>query len=446
MHRLGLLAGLTGLAMCLPAGSVFAMDLLESYKAALVNDANYLAAQASAQADSEALPQAKAQLMPSMSLSLSRTKLNSVSDSYISPVNPTSHLNYFSDNRSLSVRQPIYRKSLFAGYAQAQSNVQASIANLKREEQDLSLRVVSAYFDALLSKEQLQLIQAQKQSASAQLQYAKASYAKGFSTRTDVDEIQARLDVILADQFAAELQIDYSLQTLKSLTNQPVDQLKGLKDFDFSADQAEFDNLAHWTDRALQENPVVIGMQYKLEAAVQEIEKASAGHMPTVDLVAQMSQSAGENATVPNNAYRNKSLAVQINVPIFSGGYYQSTTRQALASKDKAEQQLEATRQSIGLQTQKEFKNVTSGLMRVKALEQAVRSNEQSVISNAKSLEAGIRSRLNLLDAEQKLAQARRDLTEARFNYLIAKVKIYSLVGAADEVVISKVNALLDFN
>ncbi len=446
IRRRGLTAGLAGLALSLQAGSGFAMDLLDSYKAALANDANYLAAQASAQADSEALPQAQSQLMPSLALSYSRTKLNSVSDSYVSPSNPSSHLNYFSDNRALTLRQPIYRKSLVANYAQAQSNVKASMENLKREEQDLSVRVISAYFDVLLSQEQMQLIKVQMQSATVQLLAAKASYSKGVGTRTDVDEVQARLDVILADEYAAKQQIDYALEALKTLTNQPVDHLSGLKIFDFETDRTEFGSLEHWVMRAMQESPVVLGMQHKLDAAIQEVEKASAGHTPTVDLVAQMSQSLGENAISPSNDYRNKSLGVQVNIPLFAGGYYQSTTRQALANKDKAEQQLEATRRSVGLQVQKEHKNVTSGLMRVKALEQAVRSGEQSVYSNNKSLEAGIRSRLNVLEAEQKLAQSRRDLTEARFNYLIAKVKIYSLVGAADEVVISKVNALLDSN
>ena len=442
-QRSAAVTGVLGLLLAALGGSGHAMDLLDAYRAALANDATYLAARASSAADNEAVPQAQAQLMPSASLSYSRTKVASASESYVSSNNATPNLGYFSDNRTLSLREPVYRKSLIAGFVQAQSNVQASLWNLKREEQDLSVRVVSAYFDVLLSQEQLQLILAQKKSASTQLLSAKASFARGFAPRTDVDELQARLDGILADEDAAEQQAEYALQTLKSVTNEVPEQLKGLKASNFHADRSEFASLADWTARALQESPLVIGMQHKLDAAAQEVEKAAAGHVPTVDVVVQISQSKGENAISPFNNYNNRSVGVQVNVPLFSGGYYVSVTRQALAGKEKAEQQLEATRRSVGLQVQKEYKNVTSGLTRVSALEQAVRSNEQSVYSITRSLEAGIRSRLNLLDAEQKLAQARRDLTEARFNYLIAKVKLYSLVGAADERAIAQINALL---
>ena len=433
---------LVGLLLSAVGGPGHAMDLIDAYRAALLNDATYLAARASTESDSEVLPQAQAQLRPSVSYSYARNQVGSTSSSYVSPFNASPKLVYFSDNRSLSFRSPVYHKSLIAGYAQAQSNVQASLFNLKREEQDLSVRVVSAYFDVLLSQEQLQLIQAQKKSAATQLEAAKASFSRGFSPRTDVDEIQARLDGILADEYAAEQQADYARQALRSITNAVPEQLKGLKVSNFYADRSEFANLADWTARALQDSPVVIGMLHKRDAAEQEIEKATSGHVPTVDVVAQLSQSKGENAISPGNEYNNRSVGVQINVPLYSGGYYLSTTRQALASKEKAEQQLEATRRSVSLQVQKEYKNVTSGLTRVNALEQAVRSNEQSVYSNTRSLAAGIRSRLNVLDAEQKLAQAQRDLADARFSYLLAKVKLYSLVGAADESVIAQLNAL----
>lgn len=435
---------LLGVLLSVIGSSGFAMDLLDAYRAALVNDATYLAARASNLADNEALPQAEAQLLPSVSASYSRNKVISNSASYVNPIHPTPDMTYFSENRTLSFREPIYRKALVAGLVQAQSNVQASLFNFKREEQDLSVRLVAGYFDVLLSQEQLQLIQAQKASASTQLQSARASYSRGFGTRTDVDEIQARLDVILADEYSAQQQIEYARQALKSMTNEVPERLKGLKASSFDADRSEFVSLAHWNERAMQESPAVIGMLHKLNAAAQDIEKASAGHTPTVDLVVQISQSNSENAVSPGNEYRNRTLGVQVNWPLFSGGYYLSATKQALANKDKLEQQLEATRRSVGLQVQKEYKNVTAGLARVQALEQAVRSNEQSVYSNARSLEAGIRSRLNLLDAEQKLAQAQRDLTEARFNYLVAKVKLHSLVGAANESVISQINALLE--
>ena len=135
-------------------------------------------------------------------------------------------------------------------------------------------------------------------------------------------------------------------------------------------------------------------------------------------------------------------FGVQLNIPIFSGGATNSAVRQALASVDKAENALESGRRDLGLRVQKEYRNITESIPKIKAIEQAVHSANQMVTSNRKSFSAGLRTAIDILNAEQQLSVAKRDLAQARYIFLISKIKLLALVGEADLAAIQAVNEL----
>jgi len=188
-------------------------------------------------------------------------------------------------------------------------------------------------------------------------------------------------------------------------------------------------NLDEWTQRAEKNSPEMKAMHARLEAARREVSKSQAGHLPTLDAIAQWSNSGSENITRINSRYENKTIGVQLNVPLFSGGYVNSTIRQAVAEQTRAEESLEALRRDLGVRVHKEYRGVSEGVMRVRALEQAVRSADQMMKSTQMSLKAGSRTQLDVLNAQQQYTSALRDLAQARYVYLMSKVKLASLVG-----------------
>ena len=198
-----------------------------------------------------------------------------------------------------------------------------------------------------------------------------------------------------------------------------------------------------WTERAELTSPEIQSLKAQVEVARHEVEKARAGHYPTLDAVAQWSRSNSENVTSVNTRYTNKSIGLQLNVPLYSGGFVNSTVRQALADQERAEQALEALRRDLGVRVHREFRGVTEGVLRVRALEQAVRSAEQVVISNRRSFEAGSRTLVDILNAEQQKVSAQRDLAQARYVYLISRVKLQALAGGPKTEVIDQVNGWL---
>lgn len=419
-----------------------AMNLQQAYDAAAAEDATLRAARAAAEAGRERLPQALSQLRPNVSLSASgfRNHLETTAPNLLGQ-SSTSVDNYTSSNAAIMVKQPLYRKQLSLNYQQAQLYVEEAELTLEREVQNLAVRVAGAFFEALLTQDQLTLLESQKKATQAQLDAARKALDAGTGTRTDIDEAQARLDLTIAQELEALQNVDYTRRQLQVLTNQAVTDLPELDGKALQLRSPEPSALGDWLDKAEQRSPEIQSLKARLEAARVEVRKASAGHLPTVDAVAQWSRSSSENVTRINSTYNNKQIGIQVSVPLYSGGYVSSTVRQALAEQDRAEQLLEATRRDLGVRLHKEFRGVTEGVLRIRALEQAVRSAEQALESSKKSYAAGVRTVLDTLNAEQQLMTARRDLAQARYVYLMSHVRLNALAGQADAQHIAELNA-----
>lgn len=440
-RTLALIAALACAPLCTPAWS---LDLTQAYQAAMEQDATLRATQAATEAKLERLPQARSQLLPSFSASASRNRnaLESTTPNFQgTPV--TTNSNYTSSSAALTLKQPLFRKALMADYRQAQAQVDDANAILDRELQNLAVRVSTAYFEALLTAEQLALVLSQKTAYTSQFDAAKKRLAAGSGTRTDIDEAQAALDLNVAQELEARQNVDFTRRKLQTLVNQPIDHLATLDPDKLVLVQPVPNRIEDWTERAEASSPEIRSLKAQVEAARYQVEKAEAGHYPTLDAVAQLSRNESDTVTSVNNRYTNKSIGLQLNVPLYSGGYVNSTVRQALAEKERAEQALEALRRDLSVRVHQEFRGVTEGVLKVKALEQAVRSTEQVARSNRRSFEAGSRTLIDTLNAEQQKVSAQRDLAQARYIYLISRVRLQALAGGPKTEVIDEVNGWL---
>ena len=420
------------------------MNIKQVYQAALEQDASIRASRAAADAGRERLPQARAGLLPQISATASRNNNNLDSTSPNLLGNPvTTNDQYFSDSKTVQLRQPLMNMQRWLQFEQAKSLVEESEATLDRDLQNLVVRVAGAYFEYLMADEQLELVLAQKKLYTSLVDAAKKGLAAGSGTRTDIDDAQARLDMASAQELEARQNQDQTRRQLEVLINQPVSSVAKLNVSALKLVGPEPANLDAWTLKAEQNSPEMKAMQARLDAARREVSKSQAGHLPTLDAVAQWSNSGSENITRINSRYENKSIGLQLNVPLFSGGYVNSTIRQAVAEQTRAEETLEALRRDLGVRVHKEFRGVTEGVLRVRALEQAVRSAEQMMQSTQMSLKAGSRTQLDVLNAQQQYTMALRDLAQARFVYLMSKVKLASLAGDDAVASVDAVNASL---
>ncbi len=424
--------------------SAWSLNLLQAYDTALAQDATVRAARAAADAGRERLPQARAQLLPNLSYSGSRfdNNLNRSQPNNLG-VPTTFKDTYLSDNQTLTLRQPLFRKPLWDAYEQAKYVVEDVNAVLERELKNLGMRVSTAYMETLLAKDQLELVLVQKTFMTTALDVVRKAFAAGSGTRTDIDEAQAKLDMTNAQEVEARQNLDFTRRQLEVLISRPVDKIEPLNVAKMPLLPPMPALLDEWIRRAEEANPEILSLKARVEAARMEVKKAEGGHYPTVDAVAQLISSSSENVNTPNSSYTNKTIGVQVTMPLYAGGYVNSTVRQALAQQTQAEEVLEAARRDLGVRVHKEFRGVTEGVARVKALEQAVQSAEQLLLSSRKSYQAGSRTVSDVLNAEQQRQLTLRDLAQARYLYLISRIRLFALAGAGSREGIEETNAWL---
>lgn len=439
---------LIGIVLASCASQASAFDLLQAYRAAAGGgDATYLAAQSAADASREAIPQARAGLLPNVGISgtQSKNKLDQQRVGFGLVDTPINHYDYPSTGYALSLRQPLFRLASVAQYFQAEAQVSAAEANLDKETQDLAIRVAGAYFDGVLALERLELVIAQKGFYAAQQAMAERALQAGSGTRTDIDDAKARYDMSAAQEIEARNQVGDAERSLKAVVNQAVaaTALRPVDPQRLKLDLPEPESLEAWLTRAEDQNPELRGLRANLEIAQQEVNKNQSAHLPTVDLVASKSYSDSESITTFGYVNRASSLGIQLNIPIFSGGQMSSAVRQAVANQERARQQLEAGRRQLEVAVSKEFNAVAQGVSKVRALQQAILSAEQALVSTRKGVQAGTRTSVDVLNAQQQLAGTRLDLAKSRIDYVMGRLRLKAVTGGLQLADIEQANGWL---
>ncbi|MDP2109228.1 MAG: TolC family outer membrane protein [Thiobacillus sp.] len=404
------------------APAAHATNLSDVFRDAQAYDAQYAAARAAREAGQEKAVQGRAGLLPNVNLG-GNVRYNSLESSL-----PGGDADYDSNGLSLTAAQPIYRKQNQVLYAQAREQVKIADMQFKVAEQDLILRVAQAYFDVLESQDNIAFIDAQKSAITEQLAFAKRNFEVGTATITDTHEAQARYDLAIAQEIAEQNSLNIRLRALEKLIGKPAGTLDSLVDNKLL--KIEPGTLDEWAVRAAQGNLQAEIQRIARTIADQEVARNRAGHHPTLDAVAGYTINNGQNFGATQVDTRVASIGVELNLPIYQGGLTSSRVREAVANQEKARQDVEFASREASLQARQAWLNVNSGVARVRALEQALVSTQAQLDSTKLGLEVGVRTNLDVLNAEQQVLSAQRDLAGARYAALLSGLSLKAAVGS----------------
>lgn len=429
LARLVVTAGVLFLAF--PA---WAEDLLSVYKLASENDPKFRAAQSVYLAEREKLPQARAALMPTLSARVQRDRNNeeTVTDSFIIS-RPSARFDYSSTEYSLRLSQPVYNTAILSGFSQAKAEVRRAEAEYAAAGQDLILRVVQAYLEALLAQDGLEFAHAEKMSIQRQLESAEERLKVGLATITDVHDARARHEITAAQEIEANNALQDKLQALQELTGRPIASLTGVKS-DMPLATPEPADIHQWVEKSLAQNYSMLAKRAAAESAGEEIRRSRAGHYPTLDLVGTRTRNdADGSVTGPGIRADSTVVGLQLNVPVFQGGLISSRTEEALHRYEAARQEFEATRRTTEREARASYLGVVGGTAKVTALSQAVVAGESALDAKTQGFAAGISTNLDVLDATRDLYRAKRDLSSARYDYLLSMLRLKQAAGTLSE-------------
>ena len=424
------------------ATSAHAADLMQVYRDAQDNDAAFAAARYTAEAGREKLPQGRAGLLPSLTLS-GNTVWNENNIAFHNG-NTLGKPRFNGNGYQLTLSQPLFRWQNWVAYDQSKLQVAQAEANLAQARQDLILRTAQAYFDVLNAGENLTAVRANKAAIVQQLELAKKSFEVGTATITDTHEAQARFDLANAQEIAAESDLEVKRRALQAIIAKEPGALAGLrKNAELTPPQPS--DMNAWVGAAEKDSINVQVAQANADLAAREVDRQRAGHYPTLDLVANY----GESKTFASTAlglldtqYQN--IGLQINVPIFQGGSVASREREASANRAAAASTLENVRRNAALSARQSYLGVASGLDKMRALKAALVSSQSALESNKLGYEVGVRINIDVLNAENQVYVTRRDLAKATFDTLLAQLRLKAAVGALSEDDVAQINALLD--
>lgn len=411
---------------------------MDIYHEALEKDAQYQSARAAYQAVQEKIAQGRAGFLPNINLSFTRQ---------VQEVDTTLGPSVTIQNRGLvlSATQSIVRFENFIIYAQAKTQVSQAESQFVIAAQDLILRVAQAYFNVLDAQVDVEVAEAQKEAIHKQLEQAKRNFEVGIATIVDTNEAQARFDLTLSQEIAAQNALEISKRTLQGIINRFPEQLARTHEVTADLPALRYGGMDEWVNVAELQNFALKVQQAAYELAAQEVKKVWTQHYPTVDLVAQYSDQTGVGGAITGRGIdlTSKSIGVQVNLPIFQGGSTQSRVREAVANQEKARHDLENAHRNTVLQVRQHYLNVTNGIAQVKALTQALISSKTQLDSTMLGQEVGVRTEVDVLNAQQQFYSARRDLAKAYHGYLMSRLRLSAEAGELDEEVLQQINAML---
>jgi outer membrane protein len=416
-----------------------AQNLVTLYESAQRYDSAYQSARLQFDANVARADQARAGILPSVGLGASASRTG------FENTNPNVERSFNTQNGTLSASQPLYRPANRANYEQGFKLIEQSRAQLDAAGQDLIVRTSQAYFDVLAAQDTLAFVQAQKTAVAEQLAFAKRNFEVGTSTITDTREAQARFDLVTAQEIAAENDLRVKKIALDQLVGRNDTQPKALAaPYALPTLQPEDPNA--WVQQSEGTHPAIRQALSALEIADLEIQKAEAGHKPTLDAVASYNitrNPSGSTQQVAASRSNSATVGLQFNLPLFAGFATQNRIRETLSLKDKAASDLEGVRRSVALGTRTAYFGVLSGRGQVRALEAAQLSSQSALDANKLGYQVGVRINIDVLNAQSQLFQTKRDLAQARYNVLLGGLRLRQANGTLTEQDLQPVNALL---
>lgn len=432
--RFALLATLIGVTSILTHAA--AADLMQTYGAALANDPVYAAARYGRTAGEERAVQGRAGLLPTLNASGSYTR----SDQQAYGQQITTNNNLY----TVQLTQPLLRVANWESYQQGTLQVAASQAQFDQARLDLMLRVAQAYFDVLAAQDALAFLKAQESAITEQLASARRNFEVGTATITDTNEAQARYDLAIAQQIAAQNDLEVRRTALQQIIGRPPGDLAVLR-LGVTLMPPSPGAIEPWVTSAEQGNFTVIGQQLALEIARREIRRTRAAHYPTLDLIALRSRSAATGSVFAsaNGVGTNSAIGVQWSIPLFSGFAVDSKVRETIALADRSRNDLENAVRTAAQSARQSYLGVNNGLAQVRALQAAEISSQSSLESNRLGYQVGVRINIDVLNAQQQLFSTRRDLARARYDTLMNGLRLKSAAGLLQEDDLGQVNRLL---
>jgi len=425
-----------GAALALPAQ---AQSLVALYESARAFDASYQSVKSLYDSTLAKSEQARAGTLPTVGLSAGAT-LGTIDNTLAK----TKQGGYDTQTATLSASQPLYRPANQITFDQSKRQIEVVAQQMLAAEQDLIVRVSTAYFDVLASQDSLTFLLAQKLAVSEQLASAKRNFEVGTATITDTREAQARYDLVIAQEIAGRNDLQVKKLALDQLVGKTNTTPLGVA-LPLTLPPVQPDDVAAWVQKSDEQHPGIAQSRLALEVAQMETRKAQAGAKPTLDLTGSFNLTQNNDSSSVASYYRTASATVGVvfSMPLFSGYAVENRIKETLLLEDKARSDLDAIKRTVAQASRAAYFGLLSGQGQVKALEAAEASSQSALDANKLGYQVGVRINIDVLNSQSQLYDTKAKLAKARYDVLVGGLKLRQASGVLKAEDLTPINALL---
>jgi outer membrane protein, protease secretion system len=432
----GVISSLFALSL-MQIGDVHALGLIEAFQSALTNDTIFRAALYDNQAGQQYRKIGRANLLPNVSASYSFNKIRSDISTTNNGQPVDINRNFDSKNAVIQIRQPLINMDSWARYKLGNLQSDLSDVELEINKQLLIQRFFGAFSDANYAQDLLNLAIAERDAYLNQEKANQFIFDSGEGTKTELIESRAKLSFSEAQVIESKNNMIDTHNAFKNIVGTNFDRLNALT-AEFKPIELEPFDFESLQQIALEKNPELLAKKSAVQIAEQEVKKSFAGHMPQLDAVASISQNSSETVVTFNQDINNKSIGLQLNIPIYAGGSVNAITIQNEAKLEKAKADFDTKTKETLAELRTQYNNLQAGTLKINALLQSVESAELLIQATEKSILAGIRTNQDLLNARKQLFETKRDLSLAKYQYLMAFINLKKAAGILSDLDIEK--------
>ncbi|MDH3000387.1 hypothetical protein A1D23_00715 [Chelonobacter oris] len=426
---------------------VMAASLMEAYEQAKNSDPVVKKAYADSRQIIEGKNQAKGALLPQLNAAASYG-----SNRYVDhgTTHNTGYNNSFSQNRTFSVglnlRQALFDMSLWRNLSLQEKTAQQAEVSYQAAQQNLLYRVATAYISVLNSIDTLTSVQAEKRAVYSQLSDTNQQYQVGLVAITDVDEAQAQYDSVIANEIMAQNDVDNSIEALYEITGQYPSDIHRLDTKKFKTQT--YANPNQYITQGEEQNLTLTYYKMGKELAKEGIKVAESAYLPTVNLVAGLTHTnsrmpVASSYGIPDRSVDQATIGVEVSMPLYTGGQTASRVRQQQHAFVSSSEGLESTYRDLVRNIRSTVNSLNASSSSIRAYQQYVRSSESAYQATLSGYNAGTRTILDVLTSTRTRHEAQRQLSSARYNYLLLELQLRQLSGSLNENDLNRLHNLL---
>ncbi|PMH30736.1 outer membrane channel protein TolC [Vibrio lentus] len=428
---------ITPLILLAMSGAVKADSLSEIYGLAKQHDPELLEAAAQRDGAFEAIDSTRSNLLPQIDLTAG----------YVYQDTDRHEADGSSGNVNLGLVQSIYDRGSWISLSISEKTAREADARYAVTQQSVIYNITEAYFDVLSAKDNLRFVQSEKEALAKQLNQTEQRFAVGSAPITDVQDAQAQYDNVVAQEIQAQNSVENALEELRAITGQPASNLSVLDINRFSTSMPELP-VNELVQKASNENLQILAGRIQKDIAKEQISLADSGHLPTISLTTGYEYT--KNFDEPNNPVTGYpqdddenlfNIGVSIDLPVYSGGRVTSESKQAQYQYVAASQNLESTYRDVEKNIRAINNNIRSAIGSIKAYEQSLVSAKSALEATEQGFMVGTRTMVDVLDSTQNVYQAQKNLSDARYQYILSRVQLKQATGSLSEQDIFDVDA-----